>query len=298
MKPTPKQLGFLILFIVLILISFTNLFYQSSLSFEENSSKEITGSILIIEEIETLTIPIAESVPFLKSWASTYQDDFATLVNYLSFADLLMLFQLTILKVSEWWIFKVITVLLFAGLFIPKIRQICIGALILSLMISPGLRIYTQFMQGVTQHMSMDLGSELKTHLTASKDSISLKKVRHQSKLDTLEAQQKAKHKGRLNIFNKVEDEAIKITDVVDDEVDKIGKEVLDILRFASHHALELIVALMVNILIIFGFLPMLFWYLFSIGLKRLFGYGTPLDKLNSKLDELKSILPKNSKPT
>ncbi|UZD24131.1 hypothetical protein PBT90_12125 [Algoriphagus halophytocola] len=296
MSLTKQQIGALSLFAVLIALSFTDFFHQSSVEFEEKSSKEITDSILIIEEIETLTIPLAESIPFVKSWASTYQQDFHTLVNYLSFADLLMVIQLTVLKISDWWLFKTIMVILFLGLFIPKIQKTCAALLILSLMISPGLGIYTKFMSGITHQMSLDLGTDLKSHLAATKDSISTKKAYHQSKLDSLEIRQKAKHKGKLNLFDKAEDEVIKVADVADEEVEKIGKDLLAILRFASQHALELMVALMVNIIVVFGLLPFLYWYLFSLGLKRFFGYHQPFDELSSKLDELKRLLPDQSK--
>lgn len=285
----------LLIFGFLIILSFFNPFYNSSIAFEDNASKEITESILILEEIETLTIPLAENVPFLKSWAHTYENDFDKLLSYLNFADLLMLLQLGILKLSEWWLFKVILVLCFIGMFISQSKPICKKVLIIGLMITPGLGIYTQFMSGICHQMEMDLGSELKSQLQATKDSINSKKVINKEALDSLETIQKSKHKGKLSIFNKVEDDVIKVSDKLSEEVSTLGKDLLVILRFTGNHGLELAVALLTNVLIIFGLLPVLFWYLISLALKRLFNYSKSLDEIDKKLGEIKSISSSNT---
>lgn len=279
-----------ILFGILIILSFFNPFYTSSLSFEEKAAKEITESILILEEIETLTIPLAENIPFLKSWAHTYETDFDKLLNYLNFADLLMLFQLGLLKLSEWWLFKAVLVFAFVGLFLNQTKAMSKNILIIGLMITPGLGIYTQFMSGISNQMEIDLGANLKSHLQATKDSISSKKAVNKESLDSLESIQKARHKGKLTFFDDIKDEAIKVSDKISEEVYKLGKDLLDIIRFASNHGLELAISLLSNILIIFGILPLLFWYLISLALKRLFNTSKPLDEIDKKLEELKSI--------
>ncbi|WP_296697927.1 hypothetical protein [Algoriphagus sp.] len=279
-----------ILFGILIILSFINPFYSSSITFEDKAAKEISESILILEEIETLSIPLAENVPFLKSWAHTYETDFDKLLNYINFANLLMLFQLGLLKLSEWWLFKGILILAFFGLFLNQTKALSKNILIIGLMITPGLGFYTQFMSGISNQMEIDLGADLKSHLQATKDSISSKKAVNKESLDTLESIQKAKHKGKLNLINKVEDEVINVSDKVSEEVYKLGKDLLDILRFGSNHGLELAISLLSNILIIFGILPFLFWYLISLALKRLFNDSKPLDEIDKKLEELKSI--------
>lgn len=286
---TKENISFFV-FGILIVISFFNPFYNSSVAFEDKASKEITESILILEEIETLTIPLAENVPFLKSWAHTYENDFDKLLSYLNFSDLLMLLQLGILKLSEWWLFKAVLIIAFIGLFVKESKLISKNVLIVALMITPGLGIYTQFMSGITNQMEIDLGTELKSHLQATKDSISSKKQVNKSALDSLEAVQKEKHKGKLSVFNKVEDEVISLSDKISDEINKLGKDLLDILRFAGNHGLELAVSLLGNIIIIFGILPVLFWYLISLALKRLFNYNKPYLEIDKKLEEIKSL--------
>ncbi|MBN3582281.1 hypothetical protein JYB64_07760 [Algoriphagus aestuarii] len=64
MKYINKENISLIVFGILIVLSFINPFYKSSIAFENKAAKEITESILILEEIESLTIPLAENVPF------------------------------------------------------------------------------------------------------------------------------------------------------------------------------------------------------------------------------------------
>lgn len=275
---------------ILILLSFFNPFYKSAISFEDKASKEISESIILLEEIETLSIPLAENIPFLKSWAHSYQNDFDKLLSYLNFADLLMLLQLGILKLSEWWVFKLILVLSFLGLFIHYTKGICKNLLIIGLLITPGLGIYTQFLSGLSNQMELDLGSDLKSSLMATKDTISQKKELHKTTLETLEAHQKSKNRGKLNLFDKVEDEAIHLGDSIADDVDQVGNDLLDVLRFAGHHGLELAVSLMSNILIVFGILPVLFWYLMSLALQRLFQINQPLQEIDKKLESIQSI--------
>lgn len=289
MKLTRNQIISLVILATLIVISFTNLFYNSAIEFEEKVAKEIAESILILQEIESISIPLAESIPFLKSWAGSYQHDFEKLLSYLNFSYMLLLIQYTLLKLSHWWLFKVGLLLLFIGLFVPRTRNISFKLLVLGLIISPGLSIYTQFMAATTHQLKLDTGHELKTYLNNTRDSIRTQKDAKLAKLDSLESKQRAKHGGKLNIFNKVEDEAIKLTINVTSEVEKLGGEFLDILRFASNHSLGLAVTLLSNILIVFFVLPVLFWYLFSLWLKRLFGYDNPYDEISARLHEIES---------
>lgn len=298
MKPGTSQLVSRIILGVLIAISFTNLFQKSAIEFEEKAAKEIAESILILEEIESLSIPLAENIPFLKTWANTYEKDFDKLLSYLNISYLLLLVQFTLLKLSHWWLFKAALVLFFIGLFIPAYRGISFKLLVLGLIISPGLSIYTQFMSAASQQLKLDTGNELKTYLSNTRDSVMVKKTANLAKLDSLESKQRARHDGKLNIFNKVEDEVIKLSIDVKSEVEKLGGEFLDILRYASNHSLGLAVALLSNILILFFVLPILFWYLFSLWLKRLFGYDRAYDEIHSKLDELKGIVKSDSKTT
>ena len=289
MNLTKNQIISLVILGALIVLSFTNLFYNPAMDFEEKAAKEIAESILILQEIESLSIPLAESIPFLKSWAGSYQHDFEKLLSYLNISYLLLLVQFTLLKLSHWWLFKVGLLLLFIGLFVPRTRDMSFKLLVLGLMISPGLSIYTQFMAVATDHLKLDTGNELKTYLNDTRDSIRSQKDAKLAKLDSLENRQRAKHGGTLNIFNKVEDEAIKLTINVTSEIEKLGGEFLDILRFASNHSLSLAVTLLSNILIVFFVLPVLFWYLFSLWLKRLFGYSKPYDEINNRLQNIES---------
>ncbi|MBN7816493.1 hypothetical protein [Algoriphagus pacificus] len=290
MKIPSKDIIIKIVLAVFIIISFFNPFYSSSLAFEDNAAKEISESILILEEIETVTIPLAENIPFLKSWAHVYENDFDKLLSYLNFADLLLLLQLGLLKISEWWFFKILLIASFVGLFVPKIKGISLKLLFIGLLITPGLGIYTQLMSGISHQMEMDLGTDLKNHLQATKDSINSQKSVNKEALDSLESIQKEKHKGKLSLFNKVEDDVISLSDKVSEEINKLGKDLLDILRFAGNHGLELVVSLISNIIIVFVLFPVLFWYLVSLAIKQLFNNSKPLEEIDEKLKNLESI--------
>lgn len=283
---------------ILILASFTDFFRDGAVSFTDKAATEITVSKTLLQEVETLTLPLAKEIPFLKSWANTYEKNFDKILSYLNLADLLILIQMTLIKLSHWWILKVALIVSFIGMFIPPVKTIAKRILIVGLLISPGLAIYTNVLSQVSQELKIDLGSEIKSQLEATKDSINSKKIIHKAKLDTLISKQKKRHNGKLNLFDKVEDETIKITDDVADELKKIGEDLLTILRVASNHGLEIAVSLIGNIIVIFLILPLLYWYIMGLTLKRLFGYPTVYDKFQTTIEELKTLLPSQKNKT
>lgn len=287
----------ILVFGIFIVSSIFNLFYQRAIDFEDQAAKEILLSKTALSELENLTIPIVEDIPFLKSWGSSYQVNFDKILSYLNLSALLVLIQMTLLKLSHWWVFKLILVISFAGLFFSQTKEFTKKVVIIGLLISPGIAVFTTFLSGVTQELSLDMGKKLQSHFEAAQDSLNTKKLSQQDRLDSLKTTQRSKHDGKLDIFNKVEDDLIKGEEEVKDELDKIGKDLLIILRYASQHGLELAVSLFGNILIIFLILPLVYLYIIGIALKRLFGYPPALNEFDRIILELKSLVPKSNSP-
>lgn len=287
----------ILVFGIFILSSIFDIFYQSAINFEEQAAKEILLSKTALSELENLTIPIVEDIPFLKSWGSSYQVNFDKILSYLNLSALLILIQMTLLKLSHWWVFKFILVISFAGLFISETKVFAKKVVIIGLLISPGISVYTTFLSGVTQELSLDMGKKLQSHFEAAQDSLNTKKLTQQDRLDSLKSIQRSKHNGKLDIFNKVEDDLLKGEEEVKDELDKIGKDLLIILRYASQHGLELAVSLLGNILVIFLILPLAYLYIIGIALKRLFGYPPAINEFDRIILELKSLVPKSNSP-
>lgn len=287
----------ILVFGIFIVSSIFNLFYQRAIDFEDQVAKEILLSKTALSELENLTIPIVEDIPFLKSWGSSYQVNFDKILSYLNLSALLILLQMTLLKLSHWWVFKLILVISFAGLFFSQTKEFAKKVVIIGLLISPGIAVYTTFLSRVTQELSLDMGKKLQSHFEAAQDSLNTKKLSQQDRLDSLKITQRSKHDGKLDIFNKVEDDLIKGEEEVKDELDKIGKDLLIILRYASQHGLELAVSLFGNILIIFLILPLAYLYIIGIALKRLFGYPPALNEFDRIILELKSLVPKSNSP-
>lgn len=287
----------ILVFGIFILSSIFDIFYQRAINFEDQAAKEILLSKTALSELENLTIPIVEDIPFLKSWGSSYQVNFDKILSYLNLSALLILIQMTLLKLSHWWVFKFILVISFAGLFISETKVFAKKVVIIGLLISPGIAVYTTLLSGVTQELSLDMGEKLQSHFEAAQDSLNTKKLSQQDRLDSLKTTQRSKHDGKLDIFNKVEDDLIKGEEEVKDELDKIGKDLLIILRYASQHGLELAVSLLGNILIIFLILPLAYLYIIGIALKRLFGYPPAINEFDRIILELKSLVPKSNSP-
>lgn len=287
----------ILVFGIFILSSIFDIFYQRAINFEDQAAKEILLSKTALSELENLTIPIVEDIPFLKSWGSSYQVNFDKILSYLNLSALLILIQMTLLKLSHWWVFKLILVISFAGLFISQTKEFAKKVVIIGLLISPGIAVYTTILSGVTQELSLDMGKKLQSHFEAAQDSLNTKKLTQQDRLDSLKSIQRSKHDGKLDIFNKVEDDLIKGEEEVKNELDKIGKDLLIILRYASQHGLELAVSLLGNILIIFLILPLAYLYIIGIALKRLFVYPPAINEFDRIILELKSLVPKSNSP-
>lgn len=287
----------ILVFGIFILPSIFDIFYQRAINFEDQAAKEILLSKTALSELENLTIPIVEDIPFLKSWGSSYQVNFDKILSYLNLSALLILIQLTLLKLSHWWVFKLFLVISFAGLFFSQTKEFAKKVVIIGLLISPGIAVYTTLLSGVTQELSLDMGKKLQSHFEAAQDSLNTKKLTQQDRLDSLKSIQRSKHNGKLDIFNKVEDDLIKGEEEVKDELDKIGKDLLIILRYASQHGLELAVSLLGNILVIFLILPLAYLYIIGIALKRLFGYPPAINEFDRIILELKSLVPKSNSP-
>lgn len=284
-----------LVFGIFLIASIFNLFFQGAINFENQAAKEILLSKTALSELENITIPIVEDIPFLKSWGSSYQGDFDKILSYLNLSALLILIQMTLLKLSHWWIFKLILVVSFAGLFIKQTKEYAKKLIIIGLLISPGIAVYTIFLSNVTQELSLDMGKKLQSHFEATQDSLNTKKLSQQDKLDSLKTAQRSKHDGKLDLLNKVEDDIIKGEEEVKDELDKIGKDFLTLLRYASRHGLELAVSLFGNILIIFLILPLAYLYVIGLALKRLFGYPPALNEFDKIILQLKSLVPKSN---
>jgi|GEM_PF-1890411 len=276
---------------LLIVLAFTNFTFGNAESFLSGASKELLASTAVLTEIETVTIPLAENIPFLKNWSYTYENDFDRLLNYLEIANILVLLQYSLLKISHWVVFKWLMVATFLGTLWPASRKTAFRLLVLFLMISPGLAIYSSLTSGIVKQTKLDLGQDLKSHLVSTKDSLNRKKILQQKKLDQLKATQTSKHDGKLTFVDKVEDKTIQITNNIDDDADMIGSDIVDILRFAGHHAVQLAMDMLVNVIIIFLVLPFLFWYIFAIMLRNLFKFDIPEELVNVQNNKISDVL-------
>jgi hypothetical protein len=276
-------------FLALILASLFDVFYESAVEFDDKAFKELVVTKSVLREIEGLSIPIAENIPFLKSWANSYQENFQKIIHYLDISSLFILIQLTLLKLSHWWVFKFLLVVGFLAIFLPQLKSIAKSLLIIGLLISPGLAIYTHFLAGVTHELSLDLGQELKQQLSSTKEALDKKSSIHQAKLDSLMEQQKEKHGGEITLFDKIEDGVIKAENEVKGEFEKLGRELLDLLRFTGHHGLELSVALAGNIAVVFVVLPLGYFYFIGIVVNGLFRNELSLKRYNEKVQGYKS---------
>ncbi len=260
-----------LLFAILIIASFQNVFFEDAFQFQSKAAKEIVATTVVVAEIETLVLPLTESIPVLKGWATHYQNDFDKLLNYLEAGSLMIGLQVTLLALSKSLVLKWISVILFLGLFFAKTRSYAVPLLLLVLMISPGLNLYTKLMEATVEEAHFSLGADLQQHLQSTKDSLQVKHLKHQAKLDSLKATQMATHNGKLTLVDKVEDTFIKDKNKLTDDIDKIGQDIMDVLRFAGKHSVQLAINMIINIIIVFVLMPLLFWFVFAQILKQVF---------------------------
>jgi len=262
-----------------IVLAFLNIGNNSAHKFLSDISADMLASQLLLIEIKSVATPLIADVPLLKDSSQEILYGYNKVVHYLTISNGLALLQIALLNLSRLLVIKILLVILFIGSFIPAISRTCQRWLIIGLFICPGLGIYINGIHYLSNASNVETGTTLKAELAQTHDMINAQKAKQKTYLQKLQDEQKSKHHGKLTLGDKIEDEIIKVADDVVDEIEKIGLDFLDIVKSSTNKLIGMGVQLLVNIGLLFLLLPLAYFYLLNILIKKFFIYNQTQQK-------------------
>jgi len=253
----------------------------------------INSNLASLEKVSVLKILLAiidsSHIPFLSGSSDNFNSILGKVEQYLAISGGMLMLQLIVAKISSTIIVKCIPLLLSLWFFMRKNTVLPLRILVISLIITPGLSIYSNGIQLITQAASMNVNTSVNDKLTFIESEIQKEKNKLDQRLRLKENKWNKKEKSKKT---KVGKEIAKIEEkIVMTESKLVSKFELgadeiklflikggDLLRSGL---IQESVSSMIKIIFLFGLLPLLFWS----AIYRL--YNTLHSKLN---DQRKSI--------
>lgn len=273
---TTRKIVIAILAITTVIVSLLNVFQTEALHFLMDTSEQLLGSLAIVSEIKWSTVLISK-IPVLGDEEMSFQTVLDRILNYLSLANILVGIQIVLVNLSKSVLFKLLPLPFIIGIFIQKYSRLSLKILVLSLLLCPGLSIYVCGIKYMATEAHLDLGNNLKEELQKVHDKFVEKERVLNSHLEQEKQNQLAeaekKGKKKIGLFKKAEDDIEKVVKKTDLKIKEGSSEIVTAVKFLAKKADELIINLIVNILVIFFLLPLLYFYGLNLILKHYFGF-------------------------
>ncbi|MEM7296782.1 MAG: hypothetical protein AAF391_00780 [Bacteroidota bacterium] len=261
---------------LLVILSFFSFLNSGAQDFLVGSSEKLLESLTIVTELKIAAHTGSSShIPIVSGMAKGLGDSLDRVFNYLLLSNALITSQIIILNLSKSFLFKLIAFACIGGLFFKRFHSISYKALIICLMINPGLLLYVSALNYMSQEAKLDLGVSLQKELAATHEKYQAKEQERKQKRSERDQKQleKAKEQGKdkIGLLDQIED---KVGDTISDTSNKIGEEFqysLDVIKVGGKKLVQMVVNTMVTIIVVFLVLPIVYLYLINLALKRLF---------------------------
>lgn len=280
--------------IALISISFTNVFNKSALRFLLTTSEEMMSSLVVVTELEMLAYSGSENIPVIGGTAKGLASELDKASDYLSVSTSLVTAQVILINLSNSVLIKIFSILMLIGIFVDKYKKRALKLLIVSLVISPGLAIYVNIVEYMVDESKLDLGLSLNKELTKTRQEFNKRKKAHDFSMSEKKTRQlaEAKKRGKTKIgfFKKleddIEDKAFNIGNKINEEYHLGG----DCVKYFADKTMELLINLLVTIIVVFLLLPLLYFYMFNLLIKKFFNIQLDnklMAEINSDVNKL-----------
>ena len=273
------KIWILIVTSILIIIGFTNLLTTPAIDFLTNVNSDMMLSLGIAMELKSIASSVDSSkIPLIGGLATELEDIFTRAINYLAFSNIVLGVQTILVNMGKSLLFKILPIFFLAGVFFKKYNQIALRLLIISLLINPGLALYVNGIHYVSDTMELSLGSDLHKQLSEIKNKYEAKKEKLKAKQESKKENQleKAKEKGHndINLFKKVEDAVVDKVEDVGVDVSEGVSETFQILKEGKKELMKLILNMVSNLAVLFLILPLLYFYIMGLVLKKFFHFS------------------------
>lgn len=282
---------------LLIGLSFIHTFSTEALSFLLSTSEDMLISLGILTDLK-LVADASHSVPVLGSASTSAVSTLDKAFNYISLANAMVVAQIILLNLSKSILFKLIGVICIAGLFIKKTSAHAYKALVMTLLICPGLAIYINVLKYVSVEAQLNLGTSLKNELKQTQEKYHSKKDTLNKTIELKKAQQlkeaKAKGKKHIGLLKRIEDDIDNTVSKTAVTLEQGVSESVDVIHFLSKKIDEMLINLIVTVLIVFLVLPLLYFYIIKLALLRLFAFELNNHNLQALATSLGQLSNKN----
>lgn len=271
-----KNIIILSVCIVAWVVSLTNVAESSALDDLLDISEKGLAALTTIFGFKSV-VASGSGVPLVSGLFTSVESSLATIEQYLSVSNALVLAQIILLSIGKSMFFKVLAFIAIVGTLFTQYRTLSLKIFVVLIMVSPGLGIYVYTIQGIANEVKVDYHSPLTTKLDSIDAQVKKHQTAHQTSLDSLQARQIASNqeKGKsdtLTWLQRVEDRLIGTAYTASTTVTSGLRKIAAVL---SEGGKELIVAalnLLVSSILQFLVLPGLYAYVMVLIMKRFFG--------------------------
>ncbi len=264
-----------VLTVLFVLLSFSNYFSNNVLNTITEASDKISESTKAIS-IMTKGIGFfySSKVNGLEGFVKVTIDELDKVSDYLTVANILLEIQELILKFSNLLIVKLLPLLFLIGFYIKRFKTISLKLLMYSLLICPGLSIFTQIIHEVPKIMNeASLGKNLHTELKTIEQEFQEKQDKlkaHQKKVKERQLS-KAKAKGREDIgfIKRTEDAIVNSVENTALKVEKEAKIIKETFIIDTEKLLLYLVKLISMVILLVVLLPLFYFFGITIIVKE-----------------------------
>ena len=148
-----KKISIVIVFSLLVILALTNLLFNFSLNF---LNEAFNYSLINLSLVSTLKIA-SGFFEFLQG----FSDIIDRMFNFFLSINFLILFQITILKISNLVAIKIVIVAVFILSFVKPVRMFFLKILVFLLFLNPGLSLYISSVKLLSDNINLELGKNV-----------------------------------------------------------------------------------------------------------------------------------------
>lgn len=274
-----EKIWIIVITTILIILAFSNILVDPAIDFLSSVNSDMMLGLGVAMELKSIATSIDNSnIPLIGGLATELEDIFSRAVNYLTFANIVIGVQTILVNMGKALLFKILPIIFLACLWIKKYKQFAVKLLIISLLINPGLSLYVNGIHYVSDTMELDLGSKLHRHLSLIKNKYEEKREKVTAKQEARKKRQleKARKKGHkdIGLIKKVEDVVVNKVEDIGVDVEEGFSEAFEVLKEGKKELMKLIINMASNLVVLFLILPLLYFYIMGLVLKKFFHFS------------------------
>jgi hypothetical protein len=255
-KEVIKKIIMFSLFGILAIVSLTGFLYKNSFDF----LRETLNYSLTNLGLSTGLKILAGTFGFLKGISDIIDKVF----NFFLIINGLIFFQMTLLKLSNLLVFRILIIVSFLTCFIKPIQKIALKIFIILIFINPGLQIYVTCVKYISIEANLELGKNIKEQMEKINSNIEEGNLTEKAENNAIEQKNEDE-----SIIEKAKSFFTKTKENIITSTSSIFKKSFTYLEKLVNGLLEIVIDYFVTALILFLILPGLYFFVLYKLLKR-----------------------------